>query len=396
MNETLLKPIFNLFRVSKPSDFRINSDLKELAKSNGWLFEVIETTITQIHKPSNTIEQDILYIIKSWGKLLNHAFYSRLYPSQIPREEHFYHLYCVTSHEIYETFICQIPHATVLNHNGLVVTSNFEILSQSVHGQKIDRYLNWEQIQENFNSFPILSGSYVSLLSDHALNYAHWLMDSLPKLALLESLSSDLRFIIPENSPKFVTDSLKLLGIQEEQIIPLEGNSLTVEKLILCRAAQDNGRPSKTHLLTMRNRLLSSVSDNKSNRFTPRRIYISRSNSLRGIINEAEIMLILKDYNFEIVFCETLSFADQIKVFSEAEVILGGHGAGMYNQIFCHPGATIIEIYNKQYWHHSSRIISGFMGHNHWHIFGENMSKDFQTWVDPLKLKKILSLALIH
>ena len=392
----MLKMLLALFNHKKKSELIINSNLKELAKSKGWLFEVIEKPVIQIHKPSNTIEQDILYIIKSWGKIINNAFYSRLEPPKIPREKHFYHLYCVISYEISASFKCHIPRATVLKPNGLVITSNLEILSQSVHGQKIDVSLNLEQIQENLNSSRIFSGTYVSLLTDYALNYAHWLMDSLPKLALLDSLSSNLNFIIPDNSPRYIIDSLKLLGIQEEKIFEIKEKSIVVEKLILCHAAQTNGRPSKTHLFNIRNRLLSSVADNKSNRFTSSRIYVSRSNSARKIVNEAEILPILKDYNFEVILCEDMSFAEQIKVFSGAEVVLGSHGAGIYNQIFCNPGAIIIEIYNKQYWHHSSRIISSLMGHSHWHIFGDNVSKDWQTWVDPLKLKKILSLALTH
>jgi capsular polysaccharide biosynthesis protein len=140
--------------------------------------------------------------------------------------------------------------------------------------------------------------------------------------------------------------------------------------------------------------LLSSFIDEENVRLASKRIYVSRSQSSRKIVNEAEILQILTKYNFEVIHCEKMSLAEQIKIFSEAEIILGPHGAGMYNQIFCHSGTSIIEIYNKEYWHHSSRIISSFMGHKHWHIFGENVSSDWQTWVDPLKLEKVLFLVL--
>ncbi|TAG96966.1 MAG: glycosyltransferase family 61 protein [Oscillatoriales cyanobacterium] len=374
----------------------IDTNLKDLAEKNEWLFEVIETPIVQIRKPSNTLEEDIFYVIKNGETLINNSPSSQLAGTKIAREKDFYDLYCITAYEIAETFRCTIPCATVLNAKGLVVTSNLEILSQSVYGQNMDVSLNLEQIKQNLDSSQVLPGTYVSLLSNHTLNYAHWLMDSLPKLALLESLSSDLNFIIPDGSPRYIIDALNLLGIQEDQIVKIKEESIVVENLILCHAAQNPGRPSKTHLLTTRNRLLASVADRKSNRSSHRRIYISRSNSSRKIVNEAEILPILKDYNFEIIHCEELSLVEQIEIFSEAQVVLGSHGAGIYNQIFCKPGAIIIEIYNKHYWYHSSWIVANLMEHIHWHIFGENVDEDWQTWVDPLKLQKILSLALTH
>lgn len=386
--------MFSFIKFKKRSPLIINTNLKKLAKINQWQFDVIETATSQIHQPSKTIEEDILYIIKSWGKLINHPLIWRLKSNKIGKEKYFYHLYCVTEEEIAETFKCTIPSATILKPKGLVITSDLEIINQSVYGQKVDLNFNLEQMKNQRDSASIIPGTYVSLLSNYTLNYAHWLMDSLPKLALLESFSSNLNFIIPNDSPKYIIDSLKLLGIQEEQIFPMKEESIVVEKLILCRAAQNPGRPSKTHLLNIRDKLLSAMVDIKNNCLTSKRIYVSRSNSSRKIVNEAEILPILKNYGFEILHCEQMSFAEQIKIFSGAEVVLGSHGAGIYNQIFCKSGTVIIEIYNKEYWHHSSRIISSFMNHSHWHIFGENVSKDWGTWIDPLKLKKILSVAL--
>lgn len=375
----------------------INTNLKELAKKNGWLFEVVTPPSIQMSYPSNTIEEDLLYVIQDWAELLTQSAEER---TKLGREEYFYHLHCVTNYEIDETFLCVIPNAFIVNKMGLTMTPDFEIIRQSLDSQNREICLNPEQIKNQFNPSKILSGTYVSLLSywSHTLNFAHWLMDSLPKLSLLElltdSVKADLKFIIPESSPQYIIDSLKLLGIQENQTLPISEQGIQVEKLILCHAAQNPGRPSKKHILTIRDKLLSSVRATKDHNLASRRLYISRSQSSRKIVNEEEILQVLKNYNFEVIHCENMSFAEQIALFSEAEVVLGPHGAGIYNQIFCRSGTTIIEIYNKDYWHHSSRIISSFMGHTHWHIFGENASQDWQTWVDPLKLEKVLSLAL--
>ncbi len=373
----------------------INTNLKELAKKNGWLFEVATPPSIQISYPSHTIEEDLLYVIQDWAELLIQPAEER---TKFGREEYFYHLHCVTDYEIDETFICVIPDALILNKMGLTITSDLEIIRQSLAGKNREISLNPEQVKKKIEDNQVIPGTYVSLLSCYTLNFAHWLMDCLPKLSLLESLSNrvktDLKFIIPEDSPHYIIDSLKLLGIQENQTIPISKKDIRVEKLILCHAAQNPGRPSKKHILTIRDKLLSSVVDKKKHNLASRRLYISRSQSSRKIVNEEEILQVLTHYNFEVIHCESMSFAEQIALFSKAEVVLGPHGAGIYNQIFCQSGTTIIEIYNKDYWHHSSRIISSFMGHTHWHIFGENVSEDWPTWVDPLKLEKILSMAL--
>ncbi len=373
----------------------INTNLKELAKRNGWLFEVVTPPSIQISYPSKTIEEDILYVIQHWAELLTQSAEER---TKLGREEYFYHLHCVTNYEIDETFLCVIPNAFIVNKMGLTLTSDLEIIRQSLDGQNRTISLNPEPIKKRLEDNKIISGTYVSLLSCYTLNFAHWLMDGLPKISLIASLNdsvkADLKFIIPDASPPYIIDSLKLLGIQENQTIPVSEKGIQVEKLILCHAAQNPGRPSKKHILTIRNQLLDSVLVNQDNDLASRRLYISRSQSERKIVNEQEILQVLKNYNFEVIHCERMSFAEQIRIFSEAEVVLGSHGAGIYNQIFCRSGTTIIEIYNKDYWHHSSRIISSFLGHTHWHIFGENVSSDWQTWVDPLKLEKVLSLAL--
>lgn len=379
----------------KISELSINDNLKELAATKEWFFQVVSPARSQLYYPSNTVEEDILYTIQHWANLLKLSPEKR---TQLGREEYFYHLHCAAAYEIDETFICAIPCATILNSMGLVITSDLEIIRQSLDGQKRTINIDSQQIKRQLKLNRANSGTYVSLLSCYPLNFAHWLMDCLPKLALLESLDSQLQaqlmFIIPDKSPHYIIDSLKLLGIPGSQIISLPEEGIMVEKLMLCHAAQNPGRPSKQYLLAIRNRLLTAVMDNDYNSLSARRIYISRSKSSRNIANENDILEILEGYNFKIIHCEQLSLAEQIRIFADAEVVLGPHGAGFYNQIFCPSGSSIIEIYNKEYWHHSSRIISSFMGHTHWHIFGENVSQDWQTWVNPSKLEKILSMAL--
>jgi capsular polysaccharide biosynthesis protein len=378
-------------------ELTISDNLKKLAEEKEWFFQVISPAEIQYCYPSNTIEEDILYVIQHWADLLKLPPENRI---QFGREEYFYHLCCATEYEVDEAFICEIPYATIINSTGLTITSDLNVIRQSIDHNKRKLDLDAQQIKHQLTDNPVNSGKYVSLLSCHSSNFAHWLMDSLPKLALIEALDEQLKkqfmFIIPDKLPQQMIDSLELLGIPSSQMIPLQEEGITVEKLILCHVAQHPGRPKKRHLLWVRNSLLARVIGTSHPTSSSRRIFLSRSkySPRRSLVNENEILPILEKYDFTITYPETLSLAEQIRIFSEAEVVLGPHGAAFYSQIFCPSGTSIIEIYNKEYWFHSSRIVANFMGHTHWHVFGENMGDDLQTWIDPLKLEKVLLLAL--
>lgn len=151
---------FSLSHSEETSELPINNNLAELAQKQGWNFEVICPSEIQIHYPSNTIEEDLLYVIQDWGKLLQYSPQER---SKFGREDNFYHLHCVTNYEIGESFRCSIPRALVVNKTGLVITSDLEILRQSIEGQKININLKAGQIKDKFNDSEILSGTYIWL-----------------------------------------------------------------------------------------------------------------------------------------------------------------------------------------------------------------------------------------
>jgi hypothetical protein len=78
--------------------------------------------------------------------------------------------------------------------------------------------------------------------------------------------------------------------------------------------------------------------------------------------------------NYKTVILEQMPFEEQVRHFYNADVIIGIHGAGLVNTIFCKKGATLIEIQNEEFkWpflNHSCEI-NGVR-----HIFCKN---DFAT-----------------
>jgi len=66
-----------------------------------------------------------------------------------------------------------------------------------------------------------------------------------------------------------------------------------------------------------------------------RRIYVSRSDvPVRILENDDEIYACLKPLGFEFVVPSHLSWADKIRTFADAEIVVGPNGSGLYNALF--------------------------------------------------------------
>ena len=67
-----------------------------------------------------------------------------------------------------------------------------------------------------------------------------------------------------------------------------------------------------------------------------RLIYITRKDALyRKIVNEKEIEDYLREIGFEIIQMSELPFLEHVKICAEAKIVVGPHGAGLSNIVFC-------------------------------------------------------------
>ena len=80
----------------------------------------------------------------------------------------------------------------------------------------------------------------------------------------------------------------------------------------------------------------------------PVNIYIQRLSG-RKISNEAEIISFLDTLNFQVINPEKLSVAEQARIFSNARMVAGAHGAGLTNIVFCRPGAVVVDLFSPEW-----------------------------------------------
>lgn len=88
------------------------------------------------------------------------------------------------------------------------------------------------------------------------------------------------------------------------------------------------------------------------------RIYVTRRDATKGVrqvVNETNVLDILKRFGFKPITLGDLSLAEQAAAFREAKYIVSPHGAGLSNLIHCSPGTNVLELqardhYTKVFW----------------------------------------------
>ena len=100
-----------------------------------------------------------------------------------------------------------------------------------------------------------------------------------------------------------------------------------------------------------------------------RKIFIDRGTGSRKLSNKEEIFAILKGW--EVLRLEEMPVLDQMIAFAEATHVVGTHGAGLVNLLWCLPETKVIEIVHK---HTAKKVypnLSHLLGLNHKVLIGE-------------------------
>lgn len=137
---------------------------------------------------------------------------------------------------------------------------------------------------------------------------------------------------------------LALLGIQPEQVVDSRKADITFDECVLA----DIGHwfyPNVADIMALRKQVLAQI---PATTLPRNRIYVSRSGR-RRIINEAELINLLKKYDFEIIQDTPRSVAEQIAIYRRASFIVGPHGASLTNLLWCEPDAQLLELFSATY-----------------------------------------------
>lgn len=90
----------------------------------------------------------------------------------------------------------------------------------------------------------------------------------------------------------------------------------------------------------------------------------------RRLYNHDAVLRRLESLGFTAVTPETLTVAEQARLFHGADVIFGVHGSGFTNLVFCRPGTTLLELHapGEQTWCYE--FLSKRVGIRYAHLIG--------------------------
>lgn len=178
-------------------------------------------------------------------------------------------------------------------------------------------------------------------------NFGHWLIELCPRIREFASVYSgtDWKVAIPSRAASMRplrARTLEWLGIEPSRIIWLENDPVRFRRLAFITS---NSIHSHTHDYDGVHYLRENALRFTEPEARRRRIFIARAPSLRRqLLNEAAVRGILERHRFEIVFSEQMSIDDQVRLFSNAECVVGVSGAGLTNIVFAPRDCKILSL----------------------------------------------------
>lgn len=178
---------------------------------------------------------------------------------------------------------------------------------------------------------------------DWSLGYFHWLCDVLPRIVIASDELRNSTLLLPHDfqNVEFVHASLETLGVTNIEYIP-DGEVVKCSQMFLPRQTAASGDFNEPVIAEVRDHFRRRLKSSAINH--DRRVYVSRENAAkRRVVNEQQVQDLLKEYDFELVRAEELTFLEQVELFGSARYLIGAHGAGMTNMLFMPDKSHMLE-----------------------------------------------------
>lgn len=192
-------------------------------------------------------------------------------------------------------------------------------------------------------------------------NYYHFVIDLLLRAKHIQSKYNEdptrSKILIPGYAcfSEWQLTYLKLLGFAPESIIDSDPPILIDELFTPPPESLCNTSDLET-IREFRDLLVERANSTPSGQMSDK-IYISRAHpggiGDRGVLNESELTKFLTERGFSILHLEQMSVTEQIKAFANAKLVIGPHGAGLANIIFCKQAKIIELCHENGHWNHA-------------------------------------------
>jgi hypothetical protein len=271
--------------------------------------------------------------------------------------------------ELMETFCASIPGARLITRTGIIVSPDDRFFQQSC---VLFDPIFFSDIE--YNSLrpllkPIkLSGPYATIISRYHTNYFHWLTECLSKPCILDALPEVPLLLPPLNS--WQRDSLRSMGVRDDRLVEVDASACYETDQLYFPFVGTTGNIATSPLRALRHKLCGERQVKPG-----KRLYVGRTDAgYRRVTNEDEVIRALTSEGFTVVEGSRLSFAQQVDLYADAEVIIGVHGAGMGNLTFAPAGALVIETLDPEHMNPCFYLLCTSLGQTYWCLSAGNES----------------------
>lgn len=258
--------------------------------------------------------------------------------------------------DLKETTVIRFENA-YLTCNGAFFTDNNRFFNDNrvghgafLRGAYYDSKYGWHKDgEEEYSSF---SGPLLVVQKHPMINYYHFLIEQAPNLVLFNELKKD----VPNLKIFLVENKFNDLFFRVAELFDVPRDDFVISKAPLNKI-EDCFRPSYSDLRETGSFLTSKLEDFSSQLIVKaasksskedysKYIYISRSDAggKREIENEVLLNELFDSFGIKTVTLTGVSIIEQINIFRNADLVIGAHGAGLSNVIFCSEGTNVIEI----------------------------------------------------
>jgi capsular polysaccharide biosynthesis protein len=200
---------------------------------------------------------------------------------------------------------------------------------------------------------------------------------------LLNAIPSgnELPIIVPSRLHRYHEETLAAAGVTAARRASFDDAVVEVERLFYPEMLSPTGHTSPHAIAWLRDVFAGHL----SLALPHRRLYVTRRDARRRILNEDAVITLVGQYGFEVVCPGDLSVVEQVTHFSEASVIVGPHGAGFTNMIFAPEGATLVELFGSNYVNGCFWAITNLRRQRHAFVTFDTETLDYSVDLDRVR-----------
>lgn len=179
-----------------------------------------------------------------------------------------------------------------------------------------------------------------------AENYYHWLIDSLPRLWIIQNelKQTNYSLLLPADCREFIKKTLNYFEVSHIMYIK-KNKYVRVQKLYLPYYLAGSGHIHPAKIFEIKQFFVSKILSQPGRE----KVYVSRAKQkARKIINEQDVIKIVTTLGFEVVYFEDYTFEQQVEIGKGAKYMVSSHGANLTNMMFMTEGSRVLELIKSE------------------------------------------------